>query len=315
MFEFWTKKINQIKRTVFSQTSNMFLETENNSILRYFNWIPFLIKHFFRFCWIFFCTKITLFLWSAWIISLSVFLVAWAPQSAWTCSWWIPSLSGPHPLVAVVQTLNKTQMALNHVHGASAEQNGGTLTDFERHVREFIEVRCIVDWTNLDWDRRRSLANVFPVDAAEKWYRLQFFNSSVRAHATFGVAAELDNGLLRLLGNWRLWWEYQCFAPIHDFPIRVLWIVRTEWWVSHQHLIHDHAQRPPVACWPVTSLKKHLQNAPRSIQILGKAKKATHFQRRHSLQVLCNREFRLYYTLARACFSSNSRRGVLSPLD
>ena len=42
-------------------------------------------------------------------------------------------------------------------------------------------------------------------------------------------------------------WEGKVFLPIDDLLVRVMSVLRAEWWVSDKTFEHDSAERPPIA--------------------------------------------------------------------
>ena len=62
------------------------------------------------------------------------------------------------------------------------------------------------------------------------------------------------DGVLCLLRDWYLRREDERLLPRHDLLVRLLGRLRAERGVAHKHLVHDHAERPPVTRRRVTGL-------------------------------------------------------------
>ena len=66
-----------------------------------------------------------------------------------------------------------------------------------------------------------------------------------------------NNSIFGLFWDRNFGREYQRLPPVHNFPIRVLWILRAKRWVADQHFIHDHPEWPPIASRSVSRLQKY----------------------------------------------------------
>ena len=102
--------------------------------------------------------------------------------------------------------------------------------------------------------RRRPGAQAAPVDSGEEFVRFD----AREVEALVAAAQQLGDEAARLGGDFALLGELERRAELHDLLSCLLGRLRVEGRVPHDHLVQDHAQRPPVAFQAVASLEEHL---------------------------------------------------------
>lgn len=84
-------------------------------------------------------------------------------------------------------------------------------------------------------------------------------SSSVTGFCLKKSRNEPSNHILRLSTQMDIIWEGQMVLPIYDFLIRVVRVLRTEWWVTNEAFEHDGSKGPEVAFFAVTLEQEDLR--------------------------------------------------------
>ena len=66
------------------------------------------------------------------------------------------------------------------------------------------------------------------------------------------------NQISGLIRNGYFGRENERLPPSHDFAVSFGGIFRAKRWIADEHLVHDHAQRPPIARRRIPGLHEHL---------------------------------------------------------
>jgi len=104
------------------------------------------------------------------------------------------------------------------------------LTYFELNIREVIEVGRVVDRLDLNRYGSRTFSDVLPVDATKERYCWSEIVDTTTAVAETAVwfATESGDCVTGLLADGHFGWEAQRFPPVHNLPVRFLWIFAAE---------------------------------------------------------------------------------------
>ncbi len=153
------------------------------------------------------------------------------------------------------------------------------VVNLEIHVRELVKVGRVVDALDLDGDGGGPLPDMFPIHRRLSPEESQSFDFFQTLHPLLVVSAESEITTLTqwiriechfaflpsdcLLGGLRdrdFRRKNQRFPPVHDFPISFLRRLRAKRRIANQHLVHYHAEAPPITARRVTSLEEHLRS-------------------------------------------------------